>query len=78
MKLHLIIDTHADEHVPGAQAVFECDQRAGLLAANYLTAIFAAYLPRREGRTCRQLARNYECADGKRDIKPGGILSWTI
>jgi len=79
MKLQLTIDTHADEKAQDAEAAVACpDRQVGSLSANYVAAIFAAYLPGQASYASRQLAQNYERVGGKSDIKPGGILSWTL
>ena len=79
MKLHLTIDTEADEHIQTVQPIVEYDdQRAALLSANYMTAVFAPHLPRPESGSSLQLARCYQRAGSKNDIKPGRILSWKL
>jgi len=76
MKLHLIIDTQVDEKILHAQTAAEHDDHYGvLLSANYVTAIFAGFLPKQESHGCRQQTRSYERIGTNRDITPGKILN---
>ena len=76
MRLHLIIDTRVDEKILDAQTVAEQDDHCGvLLSANYMTAIFAEFLPRQESHSCHQQTRSYERIGTNRNITPGKILN---
>jgi len=79
MKLHLTIDTKDDELRQNMHSIVECsEQQSSFHSTNYLTTIFAACLPKFEGRAHRQLARSYESAGKAGSIRPGRILSWNL
>ncbi len=76
MKLHLIIDTQIDETIRYARdAVQDGNQCGGLPSANYVTAIFAGFLPRPESNHCRHQTRSYERIGRNRSVRPGSILN---